>query len=101
MNENCQSDSENEAADFPRFIVIESLEKVCLSKFSPFLIEKVISTTATLKTVKKTRNGNLLVEVDSRKQVENIFKMKTFHMTKCRAYLHEKFNTSKGFLYSH
>ena len=35
-----------------------------LAKFSPFLIEKVISTIASLKTVKKTRNGNLLVEVD-------------------------------------
>ena len=35
-----ESDSENEAADLPRFIVIESLEEVCLAKFSPFLIEK-------------------------------------------------------------
>ena len=64
--------SEDEAADFPRFIVIESLEEVCLAKFSPFLIEKVISTRACQKTVKKTRNGNLLVGVDSRRQVENI-----------------------------
>ena len=38
-----ESDLENEAADFPRFIVIESLEEVWLAKFSPFLIEKVIS----------------------------------------------------------
>ena len=67
-----ESDSENEAADFPRFIVIESLGEVCLAKFSPFLIEKVISTRASPKTVKKTRNGNLLVEVDSRRQAENI-----------------------------
>ena len=67
-----ESDSENEAADFPRFIVIESLEEACLAKFSPFLIEKVISTRASPKTVKKTRNGNLLVEVDSRIQAENI-----------------------------
>ena len=67
-----ESDSENEAADFPRFIVIKSLEEVCLAKFSPFLIEKVISTRASPKTVKKTRNGNLLVEVDSRRQAENI-----------------------------
>ena len=67
-----ESDSENEAADFPRFIVIESLEEVCLAKFSPFLIEKVISTRASPKTVKKTRNGNLLVEVDNQRQAENI-----------------------------
>ena len=90
-----ESDSENEAADIPRFIVIESLVEVCLAKFSPFLREKVISTRATLKTVKKTRKGNLLVEMDSRKQAENILKMKTFHTTKCKAYPHEKLNTLK------
>ena len=95
-----ESDSENEAADFPRFIVIESLEEVCLAKFSPFLIEKVISTRASTKNVKKTRNGNLLVEVDSRRQTENILKIKTFHATKCRAYPHEKLNTSKGVIKS-
>ena len=38
------SDSKGETADFPRFIVIGSLEEACLAKFSPFLIEKVIST---------------------------------------------------------
>ena len=74
-----ESNLENEAADFPRFIVIESLEEVCLAKFLPFLIEKVISTRASLKTVKKTRNGNLLVKVDSWKQAENILKIKNFH----------------------
>ena len=92
-----ESDSENEATDFPRFIVIESLEEVCLAKLSPFLIEKVISTRASPKNVKKIRNGILLVDVDSRRQTENILKIKTFHTTKCRAYPHEKLNTSKGF----
>ena len=76
------------------------LEEVCLAKFSPFLIEKVISTRASLKNVKKTRNGNLLVEVDSQRQAENILKIKTFHTTKCRAYPHEKLNTSKGVIRS-
>ena len=85
-----ESDSEDEAADFPRFIVIEFLEEICLAKFSPFLIEKIISTKATPKNVKKFRNGNLLVEV-----AENLLKMKIFHTTKCKAYSHEKLNTSK------
>ena len=67
-----ESNSENEVADFPRFIVIESLEEVYLAKFSPSLIEKVISTRVSPKAVKKTRNGNLLVEVDSRRQAENL-----------------------------
>ena len=87
------SDSENETTEFPRFIVNESLEEVCLAKFSPILIEKVISTRAIPKTVKKTRNGNLLVEVDKSK-------MKTFHTTNCRAYLHEKPNIFKGVIKS-
>ena len=95
-----EPDSKNEAADFPRFFVIESLEEVCQAKFSPFLIEKVIATRASPKTVKKTRNGNLLVEVDSRRQTENILKIKTFHTTKCRAYPHEKLSTSKGVIRS-
>ena len=76
-------------------MVIDSLEEVCRAKFSPFLIEKVISMRATLKTVKKTRNKNLLIKVDSWRQAESILKMKTFHMMKCRAYPHEKLITSK------
>ena len=73
-----ESNSENEAADLPRFIVIESLEEVCLAKFSPLLIEKVRSTKASPRTVKKTRNGNFIVEVDNRRQPENIFFLKSF-----------------------
>ena len=50
----------------PDSLLLTSLEEVCLAKFSTFLLEKVISTRASLKTVKKTRNGNLLVEIDNR-----------------------------------
>ena len=38
-----KSASENKAANFARFIVIESLEDVYLAKFSPSLIGKVIT----------------------------------------------------------
>ena len=93
-------DSENEAAYFSRFIVIESLEEVCLAKFSPFLIEKLISTRASPKTLEKTRDGKLLVEMNSQRQAENILKIKTFHTTKCRAYPREKLNNSKGVIRS-
>ena len=79
------SDSESEAADFPRFIVIESLEEVCQAKFSSFFGEKFISTRATPKSVKKIKNGNLLVDVESRRQAESILKKKIFHTTKCKA----------------
>ena len=55
----------------PKFI-IESLKEVCLAKISPFLIEKVISTRGSQKTIKKTKYANLFVEVDSRRRIENI-----------------------------
>ena len=56
--------------------------------FSPFLIEKVVATRATpQKKVRKTRNGNLPVEVDSRRQPESI--LKTFHTAKCKEYQRE------------
>ena len=74
--------------------------EVCHAKFSAFLTEKVISARANPKIVKKTRNGKLLVEVDSQKQAESILRMKIFHTTKCRAYPHEKLNTSKGVIRS-
>ena len=50
--------------------------------------------------VKKKINGNLLVEVDIRRQTENIPKMKSFYTTKYRAYPHKRLNTSKGVIRS-
>ena len=85
---------ENKATDFPRFIVIESIEDVCVAKFFPFLIEKVIATKTTFQDIKKTRNRNLLVEVDSRRPAKN------FHTTKYQVYPHERLNTSKGVIRS-
>ena len=55
------SNSDTES-DFPRFIIIESLQDVKLDQVSPFLIEKIISSRST---VKKLQTGNLLVEVES------------------------------------
>ena len=54
-----ESDSENEMTEFPRFIVTGSLEETPLAKVSAFLIEKIISSRANPRTVKKTRSNNL------------------------------------------
>ena len=91
------SDSSSETeGDFPRFIIIESLQDTQLDQLSPFLIEKIISSRSNPKTVKKLRIGNLLVQVESKKHAENLLKMEKFHNLKCRAYPHAKLNTSKG-----
>ena len=89
------SDSETES-DFPRFIIIESLQDTKLNQLSPYLIEKIISGRSNPKTVKKLQSGNQLVEVESKKHAENLLKMEKFHNLKCRAYPHAKLNTSKG-----
>ena len=72
------SDSDTES-DFPRFIIIESLQDTKLDQLSPFLIGKIISSRSNPKTVKKIRTGNLLVEVESKKHAENLLKMEKFH----------------------
>ena len=96
-----ESDSEGEAEDYSRFIVIKYLEEVFLAKFLSFLfIKKVLSTRATRKNCRKIRNGNFLVEAESWSQIESILKMIIFHTTKCRSYSHEKFYISKGVIRS-
>ena len=93
------SDSETEN-DFPRFIIIESLQDTKLDQLSPFMIEKIISSRSNPKTVEKLQAGNLLVEVESKKHTDNLLKMEIFRNLKCRAYPHAKLNTSKGIVRS-
>ena len=51
------SDSNSETeSDFPRFIIIESLQDTKLDQLSTFLIEKIISSTSNPKTEKKPLN---------------------------------------------
>ena len=87
-----ESDSENEASEFPNFVLLESFLETCPAKLSPFLIEKVISSWATLQTIKKTRNGNLLTEVESWRHDKNILKwscspLQNVRHTTCQTYL--------------
>ena len=89
------SDYDSES-DFPRFIIIESLQDKKLDQLSLFLIKKIISSRSNPKTVKKLQTGNLLVVVESKKHAENLLKMEKFHILKCCAYWHAKLSTSKG-----
>ena len=89
-----ESDTENEAADFSRITVIESLEDLPGQIFHFLYKKRLLRRELALPKVKKTQNGNLLVEVDSRRQAENILIMKSFHTTKCRTYPYERQNAS-------
>ena len=63
----CDSDNDE---PYPRFIILESKEKLPLTKTSPFIIEKSISALITPKTIKNLKNGTILIEVTEKKQAE-------------------------------
>ena len=69
----CDSDNDE---PYPRFIILESKEKLPLIKLSPFIIEKSISALITPKTVKNLKNGTILVEVTEKKTSWNNIKAK-------------------------
>ena len=95
-----QTDSNTEFNEFPKFIELESMNKIPLKKLSPFLIEKVISSRAKFKSIKKIRNGNLLVKVTEKKHADSLLNMEKFHYYKYKAYPHERLNSCNGVIRS-
>lgn len=86
----CEHDSEIEArTKFPSFISIKSLEETLLVNLSLYLIEKVITSRANTRTVKKWEDGNLHQQSQIRGQHT---KTKRFHNLKCKAYLGKRRN---------
>ena len=80
------SDSENgNAMLYPRFLVIESTDpNRPLSKLSPFVIEKCISSIATSpKSCQKLKSGALLVEMTYKVHVESLLKVPIAPNYKC------------------
>ena len=90
------SDSETLSLSFPHFVVLESLEDKQLAKLSPFVIEKTISGIVKPISVKKLKDGTLLIEVEKKTYADNLIKMKSFHGLKIKGYAHTSLNTSKG-----
>ena len=102
------SDSDDDLSDksfssqnsFPSFIVIESEdESKPMSKVSPFIIEKQIqSILGTPKSVKKLKDGNLLVQCRTKKQCDNLLSNKLFFGMKVKIYPHPTLNSCKGII---
>ncbi|GBL82167.1 hypothetical protein AVEN_252363-1 [Araneus ventricosus] len=64
---------------------------------SPFLVERAITgSIGDVKFTKKLRSGDLLIEVQSRKQSEQIVKLKTFSNILITVSPHATLNSSKG-----
>ena len=74
------SDSEDEAHNFPWFLVISPLQNGDKFKnLSPFVVEKVIlANIGTPRSVKTMKSGSLLIECDRLQQTKNLLKMKNY-----------------------
>ncbi|GBO44947.1 hypothetical protein AVEN_100298-1 [Araneus ventricosus] len=85
--------------NFPTFFLVKrsSTSNENFHTVSPFLVEKaIIATVSEVKTTKKLRSGDLLVEVHSRKQSQQIVKLKTFSNIPITVSPHASLNSSKG-----
>ncbi|GBN83147.1 hypothetical protein AVEN_102044-1 [Araneus ventricosus] len=84
---------------YPRFFIVKrvSPNKDTFHGVSPFLVDKSISdTVGEVKSIKKRRSGDLLVEVASSKQSQQILKLKSMSTIPVSVSPHETLNTSKG-----
>ncbi|GBM53263.1 hypothetical protein AVEN_128428-1 [Araneus ventricosus] len=86
-------------SNFPTFFIIKrtSTSAETFHSVSPFLVERAITgSIGDVKSTKKLRSGDLLVEVHSRKQSEQIVKLKTFSNIPITVSPHASLNSSKG-----
>ena len=86
--------------NFARFLIIESKnKKKPITSLSPFVIEKQIEAQiGTAKSVKKLKNGTLLVETTRKTQTENLKKLDLFFGVPVAVTEHKSLNTSKGII---
>ena len=85
--------------NFARFLIIESKSKEKpITLLSPFVIEKQIEAQiGTAKSVKKLKNGTLLVETTRKTQTENLKKLDLFFGVPVTVTEHKSLNTLKDF----
>ena len=86
--------------NFARYLIIESKNKEKpVASLSPFVIEKQIEAQiGTAKSVKKLKNGTLLVETTRKTQTENLKKMTSFFGVPVEVTEHKSLNSSKGII---
>ncbi|GBN27481.1 hypothetical protein AVEN_67545-1 [Araneus ventricosus] len=87
------------SSNFPTFFLIKrvSTSDDSFHSVSPFLVEKAITgSIGDVKSTKKLRSGDLLVEVQSRKQSEQILKLKKISTIPITVTPHASLNSSKG-----
>ncbi|GBN27423.1 hypothetical protein AVEN_131164-1 [Araneus ventricosus] len=91
--------SSSKRNNVPTFFVIERISKKneTFHGVSPFLVEKAITgSVGHVKSTRKLRSGDLLVEVESPKQAKEISKIKSLSTIPVTVKPHATLNSSKG-----
>ncbi|GBO45075.1 hypothetical protein AVEN_98687-1 [Araneus ventricosus] len=92
-------DSTSKRLNFPTYFIIHriSSSNETFHNVSPFLVEKVItSSVGAVKSTKKLRSGDLLVEVETPKQAKQIVKLNSLSSIPVTVNPHATLNSSKG-----
>ncbi|XP_055938200.1 uncharacterized protein LOC129968368 [Argiope bruennichi] len=77
--------------------VVEHNKNETFSSVSPFLVQKAVAATVgEVTSIRKMRSGDLLVEVNSRKQAQQLQKLKALATIAITVSPHQSLNTSKG-----
>ena len=86
------------ALKVPRFLVVQSADSSRkVSDLSPFVIEKcIVSLAGQPKSIKKLKSGDLLLEVEKKKHIENLLRTKKLFDLDVNISLHKTLNCSKG-----
>lgn len=89
---------DHDTEHFDRFFVVKSKEaSKPLSKLSPFVVEKCISSSlGTVNSVRRLRSGDLLIELNRSSQVPNILKWQTLFDVPVSVSAHRSMNSCKG-----
>ena len=90
----------HDSKHFAKFLIIESTNKEKpISSLLPFVIEKQIEASiGTPKSVKKLRNGTLLVETTRKAQTEKLLKLNKFFNLTVEVTTHKTLNSSKSII---
>ncbi|XP_067139331.1 uncharacterized protein [Centruroides vittatus] len=81
----------------PAYLIVHAMGETFLSKFSPFLIQKLFeSTIGHLKKIQKLRSGDLLVEAASPQRSAKLLKTKSLGDINVTITPHTSLNSSRG-----
>ena len=97
--EESSSEEDNSSSDtWPRFLILkDSTTEKTLSRLSPFVVSKTIKALAgEPKSVKRLRDGSLLVEVLRKSHSDSLLKLTLFSDVPVSVTPHRSLNTKKG-----